>query len=78
MKNSLNRFVPEGFKPFKSSHDYKLNKPQTVPEKQTSNGVKMLESYSQMFDELGIKDGYTLSFHHHLRNGDYAYQSKGE
>ena len=73
MKNSLDRFVPNGFTPFKSSHDYKQNKPNQIPEKQTSNGVKMLDSYSQMFDELGIKDGYTLSFHHHLRNGDYVF-----
>ncbi|MBR1983831.1 MAG: citrate lyase subunit alpha [Clostridia bacterium] len=73
MKNSLNRFVPEGFKPFLSSHDYKTKKINLIKEKQTSNEIKMLDDYSHLFDELGIKDGCTLSFHHHLRNGDYVF-----
>ena len=33
---------------------------------------KMVENISELFDKLEIKDGSTLSFHHHLRNGDFV------
>ncbi|WP_311481165.1 citrate lyase subunit alpha [uncultured Anaerococcus sp.] len=29
-------------------------------------------SFDQVFDKLDLKDGMTVSFHHHLRNGDYV------
>ena len=35
-----------------------------------TNKVSFLNSMSNCFDLLNIKDGMTLSFHHHLRNGD--------
>ncbi len=75
MKNILDRNVPQGFKPFNGSNDYKLNPIKRIPEKKTSNGVIMLKNYSDLFDKLSIKDGMTLSFHHHLRNGDYVLNS---
>lgn len=72
MKNLLNRNVPDGFIPFNGSNDYK-NKPiRKIAKKQISEGFIELSSYSELFDKLGIKDGMTLSFHHHLRNGDYV------
>lgn len=37
-----------------------------------ANYVKVRESLSELIKELNIKDGMTLSFHHHLRNGDYV------
>ncbi len=33
---------------------------------------KMVQNISELFDKLEIKDGATLSFHHHLRNGDFV------
>lgn len=33
---------------------------------------KILESISQAIDAAGLKDGMTISFHHHFRNGDYV------
>lgn len=33
---------------------------------------KMVQNISELFDKLEIKDGVTLSFHHHLRNGDFV------
>lgn len=30
------------------------------------------KSFSSLLDELAIQDGMTISFHHHLRNGDYV------
>jgi len=33
---------------------------------------KLLDNLEQAFDKLNMKDGMTISFHHHLRNGDYV------
>ena len=34
--------------------------------------LKVLENLEQVFNKLNIKDGMTISFHHHLRNGDHV------
>ena len=72
MKNSLNRYVPDGYSPFVSSSDYKNHKRKLVKEKSTNNKIVYSNSLSEVFDKLNIKDNCTLSFHHHLRNGDYV------
>lgn len=72
MKNSLGRFVPEGFKPFEGSGSFKGKNRVQVAKKAQKEGFEYLSSVPEMFDKLGIKDGMTLSFHHHLRNGDYV------
>lgn len=33
---------------------------------------KLLADLDEALDKVGIKDGMTVSFHHHLRNGDYV------
>ena len=70
MLNSLNRFVPDNYKAFKSSDDYKNHKRKLIEEKSINNKIVFADSLSEVFDKLDIKDGMTLSFHHHLRNGD--------
>jgi citrate lyase subunit alpha/citrate CoA-transferase len=75
MKNSLGRLVPEGFVPFNGSSQYKNRKVNKIPSKNCSEKVEFLQSYSELFDKLEITDGMTLSFHHHLRNGDYVLNS---
>jgi len=72
MKNSLNRFVPEGYKPYVSSSDYKNKERKLIPEHQGSKEIKFINSIDDIFDILKIKDGDSISFHHHLRNGDYV------
>ena len=72
MINSLNRFVPKGYKAFNGSSDYKNKKVNRIREKQSSQSVIFLNSYSELFDKLKITDNMTLSFHHHLRNGDFV------
>lgn len=72
MKNSIGRFVPEGCRPFTGSNEYKKQQRKLIPEKQCHDGFELLGSVSDMFDKLNIKDGMTLSFHHHLRNGDFV------
>lgn len=63
---------PEILKPFISSNDYKTKKRKLIEEKTKYNDIIFLESMAEVFDKLNIKDGMTLSFHHHLRNGDYV------
>ena len=72
MKNTLGRNVIEGYKPFISSHEYKNHQRILAKQKSINNEIKFLNSISGVFDELNIKENMTLSFHHHLRNGDYV------
>ncbi len=80
MKNILGREIPEyiqgygAVKPFKGAFEslgevqkraVKLES--SFPEKQ-----KVLGSIKDALEKCGIKDGMTISFHHHLRNGDYV------
>jgi len=41
------------------------------PLKNNQSKEKYRQNLAILLDELVIKDGMTLSFHHHLRNGDY-------
>jgi len=74
MKNSLNRFIPDdGFLPYQGADAIiKHKKRIIVQEVVTKNENKVIGSIADAFDLIGIKDGMTLSFHHHLRNGDYV------
>jgi len=38
----------------------------------TPTDQKVLINLEQVFDKLNIQDGMTISFHHHLRNGDHV------
>lgn len=71
VNNTLGRFVPEGKRPFVSSDDF-LNHPhKELPKKLKSNKkVEFFSSLEDVFDYFHIDKGQTLSFHHHLRNGD--------
>jgi len=33
---------------------------------------KLVNSVKEVIRQTGLKDGMTVSFHHHLRNGDYV------
>ncbi|WP_040210109.1 citrate lyase subunit alpha [Clostridium polynesiense] len=44
-----------------------------MPSKMVKPGEnKVLDSIDEAFEKIGLKDGMVLSFHHHLRNGDYV------
>ena len=78
MKNSLNRFVPKGFKPYISSNHYKqLEHIVKKPIERQKQSIE-IGSLKTIIKKLNIKDGMTLSFHHHLRNGDYVLNSVTE
>ena len=73
MKNSLNRFVPDGMIPFQGASTIINQTTFTpIPEIISHNQEKMVASLSCLFDIIPITDSMTLSFHHHLRNGDYV------
>lgn len=47
--------------------------PRIFPEVKSSrenHEVKKVENMDQLFDRIQLHDGMTISFHHHLRNGD--------
>lgn len=72
MLNNLNRYVPKNYKPFISSNDYKNHNRKLINEKETNNEIIFLTKIEDVFKTLNIQDGMTISFHHHLRNGDYV------
>ena len=71
MKNSLGRFVPDGFIPFRGA-DTQIRdmKRILIPEIISNRNQKTIRNLSDLFDIIPIVSGMTLSFHHHLRNGD--------
>lgn len=57
---------------FISSTEYKNRERSLISEKSINNEILFSNSLEEVFNTLNIKDGMTLSFHHHLRNGDFV------
>lgn len=78
MLNSLNRMLPvhvEGYgevNPFAGAYAQldRMERRRVTGSSKTSQGSKCRSDLAALIQEIGIKDGMTLSFHHHLRNGD--------
>ena len=80
IKNSLNRFIPSiinGQKqiPFKGVDKFKssgriVNPPIRTCAEYPEDGNKIVKSLKDALKKAGLKDGMTISTHHHLRNGD--------
>src|SRR5699024_8903493 len=51
-------------------HDYKEASRQVKPVKPQDK--KLLGSIHEAIEKTGLKDGMTISFHHHFREGDYV------
>lgn len=82
MINAVGREIPEeilkqtGKQPFMGVHhfdgyEYKKDGPVTKCVI-NSNGSKLVDSLHECLVKCGIKDGMTLGFHHHFREGDYV------
>jgi citrate lyase subunit alpha/citrate CoA-transferase len=80
MKNAVGREIPDSIpglnqvRPFAGAFSYKPTGrlfgpkiPVNVP-----GAEKILKSIDDAIDATGLKDGMTISFHHHFRNGDYV------
>ena len=80
MKNTLGREIPEYIEgygkvtPFEGAfkHTGIKTKKEVKVNSVTPNQEKVLNSIEEVIDKVGIRDGMTISFHHHLRNGDYV------
>lgn len=78
MKNAVDRMVPEfieGYgkvRPFLGAYCHE-KQPKVKGKCQIhtiTTESKVVDSIEQVIKKIGIKDGMTISFHHHLRNGD--------
>lgn len=78
--NSVGRKIPESLPgigelvPFKGEGKY-LRKEQKTGAKiryGQRDETKLLSSIEEAIKKSGLKDGMTISFHHHMRNGDYV------
>lgn len=77
MKNSIGRNIPEsiikGRKLYKGEFsmdsDILKSAPRVKPVKPGEN--KLLGSIEEAIQKCGLRDGMTISFHHHFREGDY-------
>ncbi len=50
----------------------KAEKDYHVMIERSQNSKKVLKSLEEAVEKSGLKDGMTISFHHHFRNGDYV------
>ena len=80
MKNGIGREIPEkiwgigNIKPYKGEFAYEpsgriVGKSARMGRPSTN---KVTASLEDVIEKVGLKDGMTISFHHHLRNGDYV------
>lgn len=78
VKNALGREVPTEINgktavPFKGIGKHKPTGRKTGPPIPRSADFKnkVLKNIDEALDRINLKNGMTISFHHHLRNGDY-------
>lgn len=77
MKNVLGREIPQevlgSYKVFEgaSSHYDEIVKTTPKVKSRKPHTDKMLSSIKEAIEKVGLKDGMTISFHHHFREGDY-------
>ena len=81
MINKIGRAIPDeflkdGIEPFqgiyyRADFEYKKAAP-TVKSAVRPKDSKLVESIRQAVVQSGLKDGMTISFHHHFRNGDFV------
>ncbi len=72
MKNSLGRLIPDGMIPFQGTQAIiKQNQRKIIHKVMTHEGIKpVFHTLDELFSFINVNNGMTLSFHHHLRNGD--------
>lgn len=80
MKNVLGREIPEELlvegqevfqgQYYRDGYVYTKSAP-TVTAHVKPTGDKIVENIREAIVKSGLKDGMTISFHHHLRDGDY-------
>jgi citrate lyase subunit alpha/citrate CoA-transferase len=76
MFNRVGRNIPEeifglGALPLFDSNELVKNTQRSKDRLKNSDRNKILDSIETAIRNTGLKDGMTISFHHHFRNGDY-------
>ncbi len=78
-KNAVGRYIPDSIKgygnlkPFKGSDAFypeNIQKNSGILKRYSHDNNKILPSIEDAIKASGLKDGMTISFHHHFRNGD--------
>lgn len=87
LKNVLGREIPDHISGYKEVKPYTgayeniqgeyvrtTSKFKVKPIKKSEKHAesKLVASIEEAIDKVGLKDGMTVSFHHHMRNGDYV------
>lgn len=78
MKNAVGREIPESvadykITPYQGPWDCILSRRAHGGKNvNVSSSEKILKTIDDAIDAVGLRDGMTISFHHHLRNGDYV------
>ncbi|KRL05363.1 citrate lyase subunit alpha [Liquorilactobacillus oeni] len=79
MKNSVERELPENImnklnlRPYKSTEIGNPEIQRVAPKVRTTTGEgKLVESLEKVVKD-NVKNGMTISFHHHFRNGDFVF-----
>ncbi|MDP1675442.1 MAG: citrate lyase subunit alpha [Bacteroidota bacterium] len=80
VKNAAGRYVPAVVNgiasiPFKGVNKYRPDNSMAAPPVRTcadypSDGNKLVKNLKEALKKVGLKNGMTISTHHHLRNGD--------
>ncbi len=75
IKNRLGRKVPERIESIGEVIPYEhkdKRHEKYITQENTVNRGKIVDSLKEAIIKSNLKDGMTISFHHHLRNGDYV------
>lgn len=79
MKNNVNRELPDdlmsklNYKPFTTTEIGHPSIQRVAPKVTATTGDDKLASSLEQVVKETVKDGMTISFHHHFRNGDYTF-----
>jgi len=77
MKNSIGRDIPENIIKNRKLYEGEFSIGSTMPKAApvikpvNPSESKLLDSIEEAIVKCGLKDGMTISFHHHFREGDY-------
>ncbi len=77
MLNSVHRVLPKYIKgygdviPYQGDSNFRTYKKTSVEYIKRSDD-KVKKNLNALFEDITVEDGMTVSFHHHLRNGDYV------
>lgn len=79
IKNAIGRYIPEELegigklKPYAGPFSYKQIVVKSIPKVSSvlPGEKKLLKSIKEAILKTELRDGMTISFHHHFRNGDY-------